>query len=225
MLLLLSESSETSLCSERISRNRVRFESGYQHLKQYIYIQNIYLCVCVNCEYRIVAGNSVYLCIILKFTHQEYLCNFKNTRYFHWLISIYHYVPVVSIAVTYEHNLQLIVDGSPHMASWKSIINGSGNGLSYIRHKAITWTGLMSIEIPETDLKEIWNKIQTFSFKNAIENVACKMLATLFLPQMKWQFNYTFSLCFQENYKSLIMMYWFDRKTQTIVQDISFIWI
>ena len=56
----------------------------------------------------------------------------------------------------------------PHIYSsvnWAII--GSGNGLSPVRHQAITWTnaGLLSIGLLGTSFSEIWIQILSFSFK------------------------------------------------------------
>ena len=64
--------------------------------------------------------------------------------------------------------------------NWISI--GSGNGLSPIRHQAITWTHahLLSIEPLGTNFSEIRMKnTKLFVPENAFENVVCEMASIL----------------------------------------------
>ena len=62
------------------------------------------------------------------------------------------------------------------------VCTGSGNGLSPIRHQAITWTNatLMSIGPLGTNFNEILNQnTKLFIHENALENVFCEMAAIL----------------------------------------------
>ena len=63
------------------------------------------------------------------------------------------------------------------------VIIGWGNGLVLVQCQAITWTNddLLSVGPTETNLSEIWIKMQSFSFKkiNAFENAVCQMTTIL----------------------------------------------
>ena len=77
-----------------------------------------------------------------------------------------------------------------HVASGILVSIGSGNGLSPVKHQAITWSHadpLLTTSLG-TNFSEIWVKYKDFFFQNhAFEIVACKMSTIWFRFQStKW---------------------------------------
>ena len=73
-----------------------------------------------------------------------------------------------------------------HICLGKLTVIGSDNGLSPGRHKAIIWTnaGILLIRTLGTNLSEILNKIDTFSYnKMHLNNVVSEMAAIWSRPQ------------------------------------------
>ena len=84
-----------------------------------------------------------------------------------------------------------------HICVRKLSIIGSDNGLSPGRRQAIIWTndGILLIGTLRTNFSEILSEINTFSLKNAFENVVWKMAFILFGTQCvnKWDYHQWFS--------------------------------
>ena len=79
--------------------------------------------------------------------------------------------------IRYSTHLPLV----PHTCHGELSHHYSGNGLSPVRCKAITWTNAASLSIGSfgTYFREIWIEMKKAFIKNAFESVVCEMVANL----------------------------------------------
>ena len=89
--------------------------------------------------------------------------------------------------------------------NWVSI--GSGNGLSPIRHQAITWTNavLLSTGLLGTNFSEIWVRILSFSFNKMHFKISSARMAAIYLSSIT-KVNFVVSLQLDLHIKTHLSM-------------------
>ena len=122
--------------------------------------------------------------------NSPFIFNYNMQCIYHWLSNfgtcieqtsrgqLEYYCPLSK----HEHHHMLTHWGRvTHVCVRKLTIIGSVNGLSPGWLQGIIWinAGILLIGPLGTDFNEILIRFQTFAFKNGLENVVCKMVATL----------------------------------------------
>ena len=146
----------------------------YQNIRPLYYqIQPLSLTLYYN--HNSLTGTSIWwmsaLLLLSGFiVKQVWICS-KTTI----LILVHIYIYIYIYKIIHNHQCIIIKSLSVHLTHLslvqyiyvsELVSIGSGNGLSHVRHQAISWNNadLLSIGPPGTNLIEIWIKIQSFSF-------------------------------------------------------------